>query len=99
MDMPTHTTNPPLGMPCSKKTPNFVTILILPNQNWYHNPNPHERPFPNSHIITHLKGDIIIYYNPTTPHELQIEPKTKSHAIQILCTHHKNTFIGSDKHT
>ena len=44
-----------------------VTILVLPDQNWYHNPHPHEGFFLDSHIITHFKVDTIIYEKTTIP--------------------------------
>lgn len=104
MDIPTHThrqthNKPSSGTPCNKINPNFVTIIFLPYHNWYHDPNPHEGPFPNSHTITHFKANTVTYEEPTILLERRIEPRTKSHAIQILCIHYKNAIIGSDGHT
>ena len=75
---------------------NTVTILVMPDKNWYHNPNPRNGPFPNSHIITHFKADTITYEEPTIPPELRNEPRIENHAIQIICIHHKNTSIGTE---
>lgn len=76
--------------------PYFVSISILLDQIWYHNPNPHEGPFSKCPIITRLT---ITYEEPTIPPKLRIGPRTESHAIQVLCLHHKNTFTGSNKRT
>lgn len=38
-----------------------VTILVTPHQNWYHNFNPHEGPFPDSQGIIHFKADTLAY--------------------------------------
>ena len=65
----------------------------MPDENWYHNPNPHNGPFLDSHIITHFRADTITYEEPTIPPELRKEPRTQNHAIQIICIHHKNTPI------
>ena len=65
------------------------------DENWYHNPNPHNGPFPYSHIISHFKADTITYEEPTIPPELRIDPRTEAHALQIICIHHKNTHIGT----
>jgi hypothetical protein len=70
------------------------TILITTDPNWYHNLHPHERPFPDLHIITHFIADTITYDEPTIPPELQIEPGTKKCGIRILCIHHKTTPIN-----
>ena len=41
---------------------------------------------------------MVTYEEPTNPPELEIEPKTESHALHMLCIHHKNTPIESDEH-
>ena len=50
---------------------NFITILVIPNEYWFHNLNPHNGPFPDSHTITHFKADTITYGKPTIPPELR----------------------------
>ena len=67
----------------------------MPNKNLYHNPNPHNGPFPYSHVITRFKADTIIYVEPTIPPELRMEPRTKKRGIHVLCIHHKNMPIES----
>ena len=81
MAMHTHTqTSKPnklsIGL-AAKNDSNFVTILVMPYKSWYHNLNPHNGPFRDSHVITHFKVDIIIYKEPIIPLELKIEPRTK----------------------
>ena len=78
----------------AQHNPNTITILIITDPNWYHNLTPHVGPFPDSHVITHFKADTITYDEPTIPPELQIESRTKSHDVRILCIHHKTTSIG-----
>ena len=79
----------------SKNNLDTVTILVIPDENCYHNLKPHEGSFLDSHVITHFKADTIIYEEPTIPPELRIKPRTEGRAIYILCTHHKGTPIGS----
>jgi hypothetical protein len=69
----------------------------MPYENWY--PNPHNGPFPDSHVITHFKADTIIYEEPTVPPKLRTEPRTNNRAIQILCIHHKKSPIGTETYT
>ena len=78
----------------AKNNPDTITILITTDPTWYHNLHPHKGPFPDSHVITHFKADTITYDEPTIPPELQIEPRTESCDIRILCIHHKNTPIN-----
>lgn len=49
----------------AKNNANTITIFITTDPNWYHNLNPHNGPFPDSHVITHLKADTITYDEPT----------------------------------
>ena len=51
----------------AKYDSNSITILVMLDKNWYHNPNPHNGPFLDSHVITHFKADTIIYKEPTIP--------------------------------
>ena len=78
----------------AQNNPDTITILITTDPNWYHNLNPHVGPFPDSHVITHFKADTITYDEPTIPPELQIDPRTESRDITILCIHHKTTSVG-----
>ena len=75
----------------AQNDPDAITILITTDPNWYHNPHPHEGPFPDSHVITHFKADTITYDEPTIPPELRIEPRTENQDIHILCIHHKTS--------
>ena len=45
-------------------------------------------------MISHFKADTITYDEPTIPPELQIEPRTESRDVRILCVHHKTTTVG-----
>ena len=83
----------------AKYDSNSTTILVILDENWYHNPNPHNDPFPDSHIITHFKADTIIYKEPTIPPELRIQPRTENRAIQIVCIHHKNKPLETKTYT
>jgi hypothetical protein len=83
----------------SKNNPDTITILVTPDRNWYHNLNPHEGPFPDSHVIAHFKADTITYEEPTIPSELRIEPIIENRAIHILCVQHKGTPTGSKEYT
>jgi hypothetical protein len=38
----------------SQHDPNTITILIIPNKNWYNNINPLQNLFPNTHILAHF---------------------------------------------
>ena len=78
----------------AQNNPDTITILITTDPNWYHNPTPHEGPFPDSHVITHFNADTVTYDEPTIPPELQIEPRTESSDIRILCVHHKTMHVG-----
>ena len=78
----------------AQNDPHTITILITTDPNWCHNLNPHDGPFPDSHVITHFKADTITYDEPTIPPELRIEPRTEGRDISILCIHHKTTSIG-----
>ena len=51
----------------AKNDSNSITMLVMPDKNWYHNRNPHNGPFSYSHVITHFKADTIIYEEPTIP--------------------------------
>ena len=79
--------------------PNTTIILVIPYQIWHHVFNPHNGPFPYSHVITHFKTNIITYKEPTIPPKVRIEPRMQNHAIHILYIHHKNTPFGFDVYT
>ena len=64
--------------------PTTITILAIPNANWYHNFNSYIGPFPDAHVITHFPADTITYEEPTIPPELKIVPRTKPSAQNIL---------------
>ena len=82
----------------AQNDPNTLTILITTDPNWYHNLNPHEGPFPDSHVITHFIADTVTYDEPIIPPELRIEPRTESRALSILCIHHHTTSIGPTRY-
>ena len=44
---------------------NSITLLVMPDENRYHNSNPHNGPFPDTHVIAHFKANTIIYEEPT----------------------------------
>jgi hypothetical protein len=62
------------------------------NKNWYQDPTPYTRPFPDTHVISHFAADTITYEEPTILQDRQ-ELKTEPLAIQILCIHHRNHNI------
>lgn len=62
-----NSTNLPLSTPYIQNDPNSITILVTPYEIWYHNINPHNEPFPYSHVITHFKAYTIIYKELTIP--------------------------------
>jgi ribonuclease HI len=78
----------------AKNDPNTITIVVLPNINWYQDPSPYTGPFPNTHVITQFAADTITYEEPTIPQKRQV-PKTEPLAIRILCIHHQNHNIGT----
>ena len=51
----------------AKHNPTTVTILTLPDTNWYQNLTPHNGPFPDTHVIAHFATDTITYDIPSTP--------------------------------
>ncbi|HYP42844.1 MAG TPA: RNase H family protein, partial [Candidatus Nitrosocosmicus sp.] len=77
----------------AKTDPNTITILVIPDTNWYHNPSPYIGPFPDTHIITHFSADSVTYDIPTPPPKYK--PETEPLAIQIMCIHHQNHNIGT----
>jgi hypothetical protein len=70
-------------MPRNQKRLKLYHNTSNTRKKWYHNPNPHNGPFPNSHVITHFKADTIISKEPTIPLELRIEPRTEICAIHV----------------
>ena len=63
----------------AKNDPNTITIVVIPNTNWYQDPSLHIGPFPYTDVITHFAADTIIYKEPTIPQEIQ---KTKQSHLQ-----------------
>jgi hypothetical protein len=76
----------------AKNDPNTITILVMPNKNWYQDPTPYTGPFPDTHVISHLAADTISYEEPTILQDRQ-ELKSEAFAIQIFCIHHQNRNI------
>ena len=74
--------------------PNTITIVVIPNTNWYrnflaiHRTIPiYTRHYPLRCIYNHVRRT----NNPQVTHK----PKTKPLAIQILCIHHQTRKIGT----
>jgi len=78
----------------AKNDPTTITILVIPDINWYQNYSPHSGPFPDTHIIAHFAADTITYDEPTKYQDLN-KTRTEPLAIHILCTHHQNHNIGT----
>ena len=78
----------------AKNDPNTITILVIPDVNWYQNYSPHESLFPDTHTIAHFAADTITYVEPLNP-QAPDKPRTEPLAIHILCTHHQNQNIGT----
>ena len=53
----------------AKNDPSNITIITIPDTNWYQNPN--------THVVMHIPADTIIYNEPTIPPELN--NKIKNH--------------------
>ena len=51
----------------AKYDPNIITIIVMPNINWYEDPFPYTGPVPDTHVISHFAADIITYEEPTIP--------------------------------
>jgi hypothetical protein len=78
----------------AKNDPNTITLLVIPDINWYQNYTPHTGPFPDTHVLAHFTADTIIYDEPTIPQNIN-KPRTEPLAIHILCIHHQNHTIGT----
>jgi len=74
--------------------PNTITILAIPDINWYQNFSPYTEPFEDTHVIAHFAANFIIYEDPTIPPELNKQPRIEPLAIYIFCTHHQNNNVG-----
>lgn len=71
-----------------------ITLLTIPDINWYQNFTPHIGPFPDTHVIAHFSADTITYKEPTIPLDLYT-PYIEPLAIHILCIHHQTFTIGT----
>jgi hypothetical protein len=78
----------------AKNDPDTLTILVIPDINWYQNYSPHTGLFPDTHTIAHFAADTIIYDEPINP-QVPIKPRIEPLAIHIFCTHHQNYNIGT----
>ena len=78
----------------AKKDPNTITLLVIPDINWYQNYSPHTGPFPDTHVLAHFTTDTITYDEPTTPQNIN-KPRIEPLAIHIFCIHHQNQAIGT----
>ena len=68
------------------------TILIHTNSNWHQHTNPFHAEYPDTHVITYIPPNTLQYHDPIKP-IYDDDPHIESHAIQILCIHHKTTSI------
>jgi hypothetical protein len=78
----------------AKNDPETLTILVIPDINWYQNYSPYTGPFPDTHTIAHFTADTITYDEPINP-QVPIKPRIEPLAIHIFCTHHQNHNIGT----
>ena len=78
----------------AKNDPNTITLLVIPDTNWYQNYSPHTGPFPDTHVLAHFTADTITYDEPTTP-QITNKPRIEPLAIHIFCIHHQNHNIGT----
>jgi hypothetical protein len=78
----------------AKNNPDALTILVIPDINWYQNYSPHSGPFPDTHTIAHFAADTITYDEPINP-QVPIKPRIEPLAIHIFCTHHQIHNIGT----
>ena len=74
--------------------PYTITLLIIPDNNWYQIPTPYKGPFLDTHVITHFSADTITYDEPI-PLNITNTPLTEPLAIRILCIHHQNYGFGT----
>lgn len=51
----------------AKSDPHTITILVIPDINWYHNYSPYTGPFPDTHVVAHFTVDTITYEEHITP--------------------------------
>ena len=59
----------------AKNDPNTITLLTIPDINWYQNYAPHTGPFPDTHVLAHFTADSVTYDEPTNP-QSTIKPRT-----------------------
>ena len=78
----------------AKNDPNTITILVIPDNNWYQNFAPYNGPFPDTHVMTHFAADTITYEEPINPQSNKT-PRIEPLAIRILCVHHQNQNFGT----
>ena len=64
---------PSIG-PATKYDLYTITILTIPNINWYQNFTPYLGPFPNTHVITHIPSDTTKYEEPIKPPDVSKPP-------------------------
>ena len=77
----------------AKHDPNTITLLVIPDINWYQNYSPHTGPFIDTHVLAHFTADTITFDELTTPQNIN-KPKIEPLAIHIFCIYHQNYNIG-----
>jgi hypothetical protein len=75
-----------------------ITIIALPNKNWYKNITPLKGPFPDTHVIAYFPPDTLTYEESITPAPLITEPRIETAALHIYCVHYKNYPIYTHLH-
>ena len=78
----------------AKEDPLSYTILISIDPNWHQHPNPFYIEYPDTHVITYIPPNTLQYHD-FIKFTYNDNPYIESHAIQILCIHHKTSTIGN----
>jgi hypothetical protein len=63
----------------AKENSYTITILIIPDKDWYNNYTSYKNPYNDTHIIAHFQPHTIQYYEPTISLELNKKPRSEIH--------------------
>jgi hypothetical protein len=77
----------------AKEDPQSYTILVNSDPNWHQNTNHYHQIYPDIHVIAYIPPNTLQYHEPINP-SFNENSYIDTHAIQLLCIHHRTSPIG-----
>jgi hypothetical protein len=87
------TTTSHMARLAAKEDPQSYTILVNSDPNWHQNTNHYHQIYPDIHVIAYIPPNTLQYHEPINP-SFNENSYIDTHAIQLLCIHHRTSPIG-----